>query len=84
MNSKYMVVVATVATMLLGATALATEDVLAGKKKHYEKNQAISQVNECGNSIIPTNVGCRNTASWVQRDENVVSQASEQAFPSVE
>ncbi|MGC1133046.1 MAG: hypothetical protein WA941_09495 [Nitrososphaeraceae archaeon] len=43
MNTKYMIVVAVVAVMLIASTALATEDAFAGKKK-YEKSQAISQV----------------------------------------
>ena len=46
MNTKYMVIVAVMTVMLIGATALATTDsAFAGGKKHYEKNQAISQ--EC-------------------------------------
>ena len=48
MNAKYMFIVAAMAVMLVGATALATEDAYAGKKK-YEKNQALSQANACGN-----------------------------------
>ena len=39
--------------MLVGATALSTtETAFAGKKK-YEKNQAISQANACGNGVLP-------------------------------
>jgi hypothetical protein len=81
MNTKYMVIVAAMAVMLIGATALATEDAFAGKKKHYEKNQAISQANACGNGFLPENVGCQNIASQIQGDENAVSLAAEQAFP---
>ena len=81
MNSKYLVVVAAMAIMLVGATALATEDAFAGKKKGYEKNQATSQANACGNGVLPPNVGCQNTASQIQGDENAVSQAAEQVFP---
>lgn len=32
---------------------------------------------------MPTNVGCQNTASQVQGDENVVSQAADQVFPEL-
>ncbi|MGA6989631.1 MAG: hypothetical protein WBL67_14065 [Nitrososphaeraceae archaeon] len=50
MNTKYMVAVAVMAVMLIGATALATsESAFAGghgHKKSYEKNQAVSQVND--------------------------------------
>lgn len=73
MNSKNMVVVAAMAVMLVGATALATEDAFAGKKKHKEYNQAISQANACGNGELPLNVGCQNTASQIQGDENGVA-----------
>ena len=104
MNTKYMVVVATMAVMLIGATALATEDAFADKKKRggYEKSQAVSQVNDCGNggeaheepNGISTmedpieggaeNVGCQNTASQVQGDDNSVALASEQEFEEPE
>lgn len=36
-----------------------TDSAFAGKK--YEKNQAISQANTCGNGELPSNVGCQNT-----------------------
>lgn len=78
MNMKYMVVMAAMAVMLIGATALASEDAFATKKR--ENNQAVSQVNDCGNGELPLNVGCQNTASQIQGDENAASLASEQAF----
>jgi hypothetical protein len=87
MNSKYMVVVAAMAVMLIGATALVTDDAFADKKRHddkkkggYEKSQAVSQVNDCGNGKLPLNVGCQNTASQIQGDENAAALASEQEF----
>ena len=80
MNTKYMFIVAAMAVMLIGATALATEYAFAGKKK-YGKNQAISQANDCGNGFLPENVGCQNIASQIQGDENVVVTAGDQAFP---
>jgi hypothetical protein len=55
MNTKYLVVVAAVAVMLVAATALATDSAFADKnRKHdgkggYKKTQAASQVNDCGN-----------------------------------
>lgn len=79
MNTKYFVIVAAMTVMLIGATALATDSAFAGKKK-YEKSQAVSQVNDCGDGKLPLNVGCQNTASQIQGDENVVSQAAEQVF----
>jgi hypothetical protein len=50
-----------------------------GKKKQYEKSQAVSQVNGCDNGFMPLNIGCQNTASQIQGDENTASLASEQA-----
>jgi hypothetical protein len=79
MNSKYMVIVAAMALMLVGATALATEDAFAGKKKEY--NQATSQANACGNGELPLNVGCQNVGSQVQGDENAVAISADQSFP---
>ena len=79
MNTKYFVIVAAMTVMLIGATALATDSAFAGKKK-YEKSQAVSQVNDCGDGKLPLNVGCQNTASQIQGDENVVSQPAEQVF----
>jgi hypothetical protein len=81
MNTKYMVIVAAMAVMLIGATALATDDAFADKKKKsYEKNQATSQVNYCGNGKMPYNVGCQNTASQIQGDDNSAALASAQEF----
>ena len=76
-----MVIIATMAVMLVGATTLATsESAFAGgghgHKKSYEKSQATSQVNECGNGFYPLNVGCQNTASQIQGDENEVALSS--------
>jgi uncharacterized membrane protein len=55
MNTKYLVVVAAMAVMLVAATALATDSAFADKKRHddkkggYKKSQGVSQVNDCGN-----------------------------------
>jgi hypothetical protein len=78
MNTRYMVVVAAMTAMLIGATALATDSAFADGKKHYDKNQAISQANACGNGFLPENVFCQNTGSQVQGDENAVSAAGSQ------
>jgi hypothetical protein len=92
MNTKYLVVVAAaMAVMLMGATALATGNALA-----YEKSQAVSQVNDCGNGgerrghgpMVATdpieggaeNVGCQNTASQIQGDDNLAALYSDQFF----
>jgi hypothetical protein len=79
MNTKYMVIVAAMAVMLIGATALATDDAFAGKKKHKEYNQATSQANACGNGKLPLNVFCQNIGSQVQGDENAVAASGSQS-----
>jgi hypothetical protein len=81
MNTKYMFVVAAMAVMLIGATAFATDNAFADGKKKYGKSQAISQVNECGNGVMPKDVGCQNTASQIQGDENIVTTAADQTLP---
>ena len=79
MNTKYFVIVAAMAVMLIGATAFATDSAFAGGKKKYEKNQALSQANACGNGKLPYNVFCDNQASQVQGDENEVALAGSQS-----
>jgi hypothetical protein len=78
MNTKYFVMVAAMAVMLIGATAFATDSAFADGKKKYEKNQALSQANACGNGKLPMNVLCSNSASQIQGDDNAVSTASAQ------
>ena len=78
MNTKYMFIVAVMAVMLIGATAFATEDAFADKKKHKEYNQATSQANACGNGKLPLNVFCQNIDSQVQGEENTVAIDSTQ------
>ena len=75
MNTKYTFVIAAMAVMLIGATALAsTSSAFAGgHHKKYEKNQVLTQANACGNGKLPLNVFCDNTASQVQGDENGVA-----------
>jgi hypothetical protein len=79
-KSLAIVAVAAVAAMLVATSLVGTNDAFAGKKK-YEKNQAISQANACGNGKLPLNVGCQNIASQIQGDENAVAQAADQFFP---
>jgi len=78
MNTKYFVMVAAMAVMLIGATAFATDSAFADGKKKYEKNQALSQANACGNGKLPMYVFCDNQASQIQGNDNAVSTASAQ------
>ena len=72
MNAKSMFIVAAMTVMLVGATVLATEDAFADKKK-YDKNQATSLANACGNDKLPMYVFCQNIDSQVQGDKNAVA-----------
>jgi hypothetical protein len=73
MNVKYLIIVASMTAILIGATALSTtESVFAGKKK-YEKSQAVSQANACGNGVLPLNVFCQNLVSQIQGDGNAAN-----------
>ena len=72
-----MFIVAAMAVMLVGATALATDSAFATKKKEY--NQATSQANACGNGELPLNVFCQNIGSQVQGDENSVAATGSQS-----
>jgi hypothetical protein len=62
-----------VTVMLVGATALSTTDSAFAGKKKYEKSQAASQVNECGNGLLPLNVFCQNLLSQIQGDGNAAN-----------
>jgi hypothetical protein len=79
MNARHMsiVVVVALAAILVASTALATTDnAFADKKKkktHYEKTQAGSQVNDCGNGDMPTDIFCQNLLSQLEGDGNAVA-----------
>jgi hypothetical protein len=73
MNTRYLAIVAVITAMLVGATALSTTDNAFAEKKKYEKSQAASQVNECGNGILPENIFCQNLLSQIQGDGNAAN-----------
>jgi uncharacterized membrane protein len=85
METKYLVVVVAMAAMLVAATALATDNAFADKKRHddkkksYEKSQAVSQVNDCGNGDFLFDVFCQNLASQIQGDGNAAALVGEQS-----
>jgi hypothetical protein len=88
MNTKYLVVVAAMAVMLVVATALATTDnAFADKKRHgdkkkdgYEKSQSLAQASECGNGFISVADFCQELGSQNQGKENSVAQSGNQAI----
>jgi sugar lactone lactonase YvrE len=49
----------------------------------YTEDQAASQASECGNEFMPINVGCQNTDSDIQADENAAALTAQQTFPEV-
>ena len=75
-----MVMVAAMAVMLIGATAFAIDGAFADGKKKNGESQAVTQTNACGDGDMPMNVGCQNTASQVQGDDNAAVLASAQEF----
>ena len=79
MNFKYIAMMAVIAATLVGATTITADSAFA-----YEKSQAISQTNACGNGELPLNIGCQNVDSQIQGDENSVALAADQVFPSFE
>jgi hypothetical protein len=76
MNTKYLAVVAALAVMLVAATALTTTDSAFATKS---KNQATSQVNNCGNGDNPIDVFCQNLNSQIQGEENSAALSGEQS-----
>jgi hypothetical protein len=73
MNIKYLAVVAAMTALLIGATALTTEDIAFAGKKKYEKSQALSQANACGNGDMAMWVFCQNLAAQIQGDGNAMN-----------
>jgi hypothetical protein len=73
-------VIAVAEVMLVAATA---EMAITGYAFAYNRNQATSAAatNDCGNGQVPTNIGCQNTDSQIQGDENSVALTSQQTFP---
>ena len=81
MNFKYIAIVAVIAATLVGTAAITVDSAYATK---YDKNQATSQANACGNGELPLNIGCQNVGSQIQGDENSVALAAQQVFPELQ
>lgn len=69
----------TASLLIVSAVSMTPEGVSA-----YEKNEAASQANACGNNFIPINIGCQNTDSQIQGDENAAASTSQHTFPEME
>lgn len=72
MKTRIFVVVAIMTAMLIGATAFATTDSAFAGKTKYEKSQAASQANACGNGNTPTDIFCQNAIAQIQGEGNAV------------
>jgi hypothetical protein len=79
MYIKKGVMIAAIATMLLATTVISTMSTTENAFA-YSKNQAKSDINECGNGELPLNIGCQNADSQIQGDRNDVAIASSQEF----
>jgi hypothetical protein len=73
---------AAIASMLLATTVISMTTTQNAFAARHTRNQAMSQTNACGNDSFPTNIGCQNTASQIQGDENAVTLAAQQTFPA--
>jgi len=72
------------AIVTAAAIFLATVSVLFASTESvfsYDKNQATSETNACGNDFFPINIGCQSTGSQTQGDENGVALTAQQTFP---
>ena len=82
-NKKALIVAAAAIAMTFTLTASALVDDNTSAKK-YEKNQAMSGANACGNEELPLNVLCNNEASEIQGDENAIGMTSAQEGGAIE
>jgi hypothetical protein len=82
-NKKAIIIAAAaiVLTFTLTASAFVDDDTSA---KKYEKNQALSGANACGDGELPLNVLCNNQASEIQGDENALGMTSAQEGGAIE
>ena len=70
-------------TILLATITAAVVSIVSSENVFaYESNQAKSDVNECGNGLTPTDIGCQNLDSQSQGDENTVVLTAHQSFPA--
>ena len=73
LNTKYAVIVAAMAIMLIGATGFASDSAFADGKKKYVSSQAAYQDNACGNGEMSMKIYCQNLLSQLQGDGNAAN-----------
>jgi short-subunit dehydrogenase len=49
--------------------------------KEYKKTQTVTQVNNCGNYILPSSVTCSNSNSQVQGNQNSLNSIAFSLLP---
>lgn len=81
MKSRDIAIVTTIAALLIVISAVSA--ITPESASAYQKNQAASQTSVCGNEFMPINVGCQNTDSLIQGDENAAALTAQQIFPEV-
>jgi len=64
------IVLVVAAVLITAAPVTSINIVMAGS---YEKSQAASQANDCGNESFPFNVLCQNLESQIQGDGNAIN-----------
>ena len=79
MNTKYMFIVAAMAVMLIGATALQLMMHSPQRRQNITRQPVRPMRVEMDSCQRMWDV--KNTASQIQGDENVVVTAADQAFP---
>jgi hypothetical protein len=82
-NKPKFTLVTVIAVALVMLVAATTEMAITGYAFAYNRNQATSAANDCGNGHVPTNIGCQNTDSQIQGDGNSVELTSQQTFPPI-
>lgn len=82
-NKKAIIIAAAAIVLTFTLTASAFVDDNTSAKK-YEKNQALSGANACGDGELPLNVLCNNQASEIQGDENALGMTSAQEGGAIE
>jgi hypothetical protein len=65
---------------MLGGSSGSTDYAYA---KFASRRQAQGNTNDCGSGEFPFNVGCQNTNSQIQGDENAFASTAQQTFPEV-
>jgi hypothetical protein len=81
MKRQGFAVVSAIAALLIVISVIST--ITPESVSAYQISQAGSQSSACGNGEVSANIGCQNTISQIQGDENSVASTAQQTFPEV-